>query len=435
MRTISSIASGRPPGQVVIQYSDACNASCPQCELRASNLFPRSRVPLDDIKRAIDRAAKTGVRALSVTGGEPFLFRRELIEILTYAREAGIPYTRTGTNGFPFRNSDGPGWEKRIRNLARELAESGVYTLWISVDSADAGTHEKMRGLPGVIRGIEKALPIFHEHGVYPAANLGVNRNVGGEWKSLADGRRWLGERETYLIFRRSFADFYNFVIGLGFTMANACYPMSSGGFADGLDSVYGASSADEVVNFSDKEKASVFAALFDVIPAFRDKIRIFTPRCSLYSLIRRHSGKEEPGYACRGGIDYFFISAASGNVYPCGFRGTEDLGKFWEMKLDKNEKPSCRLCDWECFRDPSELLGPIFEARNDPAVLFRRVKNEPGFMRLWLLDLEYYRACSFFSGRVAPDYKRMTRVAKRQVRSVRDPGRPRALGAAEAPA
>jgi hypothetical protein len=32
-----------------------------------------------------------------------------------------------------------------------------------------------MGGLNGVIKGIEKALPIFHKHGIYPAANLGIN--------------------------------------------------------------------------------------------------------------------------------------------------------------------------------------------------------------------------------------------------------------------
>ena len=31
------------------------------------------------------------------------------------------------------------------------------------------------------------------------------------------------------------------------------------------------------------------------------------------------------------------------------------------EMDLsDKDSRPVCRKCDWECFRDPSELFGPL---------------------------------------------------------------------------
>ena len=50
----------------------------------------------------------------------------------------------------------------------------------VSIDSADPKTHEEMRGLKGVIKGIEIALPILHKHGIYPVANLGINRNIAG---------------------------------------------------------------------------------------------------------------------------------------------------------------------------------------------------------------------------------------------------------------
>ena len=85
------------PGQVVIQYTDRCNASCAQCGMRASNSFSRSKLEMDDTKRLIDAMAEKGVQSISFTGGEPLLYLDEVAELATYAGQAGIPYIRTGT--------------------------------------------------------------------------------------------------------------------------------------------------------------------------------------------------------------------------------------------------------------------------------------------------------------------------------------------------
>ena len=163
------------------------------------------------------------------------------------------------------------------------------------------------------------------------------------------------------------FRIYYRFIIELGFTITNTCYPMSFSAAGNvKLDPVYGAVSDDAVVTFSSAEKVQLYRALFDVIPHFRSSIRIFTPRASLYGLMAEQRDERSRSFACRGGIDYYFIECREGNTYPCGFRGTESLGKFWEIDLKRSRtKPYCRLCDWECFRDPSTLLGPILERRS----------------------------------------------------------------------
>lgn len=410
-----SVLAGRPPGQVVIQFSDACNATCPQCELRRTVSFKRSKVSMDDARRIIDAAAANGVKALSITGGEPFLYEKEVLDLVWHASAAGIPFTRTGTNGFMFMHSGRAGWKEKIHRFAEAVANSGLYTFWISIDSAEPLVHEEMRGLNGVIRGIGRALPIFHEHGIYPAANLGINRNTGGRW-SDASGPR--GPEGYYDFFRSSFARFYRFVIDMGFTITNACYPMSAERSLDArIEAVYGASSEDFLVRFEPWQKAAIFEALMDTIPCFRGKIRIFTPRCAVFSLTRFYrSGGEHAPYPCRGGFDYFFIGAQCGDTFPCGFRGEENLGKYWELDTRSlKDAPRCQNCDWECFRDPSELLGPFLELSRHPLKLARQFYNDRTHLRLWLEDILYYRACSFFSGRVAPDYSKMQRFMREQ--------------------
>ncbi len=416
MQEITRLLRGNMPGQLVIQYTNACNATCPQCELRVTNPFSRNTLRLDDVKRMIDTAAENGVQAISFTGGEPLIFHDQIIELLHHCDKAGIHYARTGTNGFMFRNCEQPEWEHRIRSFAERLADTGIYTFWISIDSADPAVHEEMRGLPGVIRGIERALSIFREYEIYPAANLGINRNAGGRWieSELFKQSRFIQEN-FYQYFRSSFDRFYRFVINLGFITANACYPMSVQGNQSGdLNNLYGASSADDIVRFTPQEKGLLFKALMDTIPERCGDIRIFTPLTSLYVLHRYYSDGIVTGYPCPGGINYFFVEADNGATFPCGFRGNENLGNFQDIDLaELNGKPFCRKCDWECFRDLGELAGPILESVRNPFKLFARFWSDREYRTRWIRDMRYYHACKFFNCRILPDWDKLRKFVR----------------------
>ncbi|PON12619.1 radical SAM protein [Candidatus Entotheonella serta] len=322
---------GRIPGQIVIQYTDRCNASCAQCGMRKENLYPRSTAQLDEIKRLLDSAATQGIEAISFTGGEPFMYMNDILEGMRYAKHVGIRYIRTGTNGFIFMGHQKAGFADKIHRLAEALAESGVHNFWISIDSASVEVHERNRGLPGVVEGIRKALPIFHAHDLYPTANLGLNRYLG----SVEPPAEPFDADAFYAHFQDGFRRFYQFVGELGFTIVNACYPMNFD--ADDTSSVYTATAMTDFVTFSDAEKEQLFRAMLDTIPEFRHKLRIFTPLSALQALIRRYEGREEAGYACCGGIDFFFVDARDMLTCPCGFRGDEALGPFWELDLQKD--------------------------------------------------------------------------------------------------
>ncbi|WP_373500094.1 radical SAM protein [Desulfococcus sp.] len=418
-RNAAGLLRGRVPGQLVIQLTDRCNATCPQCGMRVTERFDRSRLSMDDLRRMIDAAAQKGIQALSFTGGEPMLLFEDLAELIRYAGAAGIPYIRTGTNGCCFMHSLRPDFRSRIARIAHTLADTPLRNFWISIDSAVAGVHEAMRGFPGVVEGIARALPLFHAAGIYPSLNLGINRNIVHDTMGLSPAAAH-PTREAYLDefyhrFRQGFREFYRFAAEMGFTIVNSCYPMSiddaDRGEAD-LNAVYGASSIDPVIRFSRDEKARLFKALFETIPEFRSKIRIFSPRASVYALYRQYGGGSDlPPYPCRGGMDFFYINARDGDTYPCGYRGAENLGKFWDLDLSSRRNGDrCVACDWECFRDPSVLFGPILEAASRPQALIRRVLKDGKCGTLWGEDLKYYRACDFFDGRKPPDYDRLGR-------------------------
>lgn len=127
---------GTIPGQLVVQYTNKCNALCPQCGMRMTESIPRSKLNVDDGKRIIDSAVKKGVTILRFTGGEPFLFLDEIISLIKHAENAGIKYTMTGTNGFLFMNYNSPHFLKETTKIVEKLAETKIYSFWISLDSA-----------------------------------------------------------------------------------------------------------------------------------------------------------------------------------------------------------------------------------------------------------------------------------------------------------
>jgi hypothetical protein len=177
----------------------------------------------------------------------------------------------------------------------------------------------------------------------------------------------------------------------------------------ESLSAVYAATADDDLVRFTPAEMRIVLGALRETVGEFRSRIRIFSPLSSLYALEKQHAGESAACQPCRGGSDFFFVDAASGNTWPCGYRGRENLGKFWELDLTRPPlPPSCRECDWECFRDPSELIGPFADLFARPLSALRALLSDPSSARLRLSDLRYYRACGLFNGRVPPDYRKL---------------------------
>jgi len=414
LRVAGALVRGRAPGQAVIQYSDACNASCGHCGMSVKNSFPRSKLTPDKVKPLLDLLAARGVMAVSFTGGEPLLYLDEIAQCVRHARSLGMRSVRTGSNGFFLRGWDKPGFRDRVEKYADALAGSGCTAFWISLDASVALEHERHRGLAGVVEGMRQGLPIFHERGLYPAANLCINRRMDGRDR---DGDGAPGQpfdpRAFYERFRRAFIGYFGFAAELGFTSANVCYPMLGESF--GQDQVVYQAAGDEAfIRFAPKERVPLYKALFDAVTLFRPRLRIFTPKSALRAMIASAEGRPETDFPCRGGLDFFFIDAAGMRVFPCGFRGSEDLTEAIAGKKPiKASGKNCRLCDWECFRDPSRLFGPMLELAGNPLALVKRAARDPAWARLWWEDMRYLRACGWFDGSKPPRLRAMAARAK----------------------
>jgi hypothetical protein len=102
-------------------------------------------------------------------------------------------------------------------------------------------------------------------------------------------------------------------------------------------------------------------------------------------------------------------MDSRDGHIYPCGYRGDEDLGvsiaelrKSWD-----SQKPFCEKCHWECFMDPSQLFGILrYVIRHPLKACFGKTIDRQ-MLRLWFGDVKYYLACGLFDGRKPPGKRR----------------------------
>jgi radical SAM protein with 4Fe4S-binding SPASM domain len=146
-RAIKSIISGlidfgvnRPlqvhaPFLVVWNFTYKCNLKCKHCYLNADNI-PRMELSTEDAIKVVDQLADFGVTSLAFSGGEP-LMRKDFFKVARHAVDAGL-YVSLATNGTLINKEN-----------ARKLRENGVHYVEVSLDGANAKTHDYFRGKSG----------------------------------------------------------------------------------------------------------------------------------------------------------------------------------------------------------------------------------------------------------------------------------------------
>jgi len=128
-----------PPSYVLWDCTRRCNLHCAHCG--ASKETYRDELTTEQIEKTLDELAAMKVGMFAVTGGEPLL-RKDLPDVLTYARDRGLK-TGIATNGY-FLD----------RGMADRIREARVHSVQISLDGTEP-THNRIRGNS---RSFEKAV-------------------------------------------------------------------------------------------------------------------------------------------------------------------------------------------------------------------------------------------------------------------------------------
>ena len=134
------------PRLISWNITSGCNLACDHCYLAAA------KVGSDELTTAegldlIAQMADMGTEMLILTGGEPLL-RRDAFDLAGYASKKGIAVVM-GSNGILI-----------TEKVANRLADSGVMSVGISLDSITPEDHDSFRGLPGAwsraVEGIDR---------------------------------------------------------------------------------------------------------------------------------------------------------------------------------------------------------------------------------------------------------------------------------------
>jgi len=134
-----------PPQYMMMKITNYCNSDCVYCKHARSRADKEQKqeIPLGNLEKIIDDAAALGVRAISLSGGEP-LVRNDIEQIVRRITAHRIVPALL-TNGC------------LLKERAQSLYESGLRYFVISLDSLDEHDYFAQRRTPltPVLEGIE----------------------------------------------------------------------------------------------------------------------------------------------------------------------------------------------------------------------------------------------------------------------------------------
>jgi MoaA/NifB/PqqE/SkfB family radical SAM enzyme len=126
--------SGMAPERAMVNVTGRCNSRCSYC-LAWREDRTAGEPTLPELLHIVEQAAELGCKAVGFSGGEPLL-RNDLEDIIRHVKGLGM-YPVLVTNGVLLT-------EKRVHSLA----EAGLGSLSMSLDTLDADLYQTIRGIP-----------------------------------------------------------------------------------------------------------------------------------------------------------------------------------------------------------------------------------------------------------------------------------------------
>jgi len=141
----------------VWNFTNRCNLKCSHCYQSAGKGL-EDELSLSQKLEIIDQMGRTYLPMIAFAGGEPTI-SPDLIPVLRRCRDWKI-HTSLATNGTLF-----------TPELAKELADAGLYYCEVSLDSVNREKHDKFRGIPGVWQKTVEGMKVITST---PGMRLGI---------------------------------------------------------------------------------------------------------------------------------------------------------------------------------------------------------------------------------------------------------------------
>lgn len=125
------------PLQLDFELNYSCNFTCINCTWNVESTSGKGKdtwFPFEEFCKIIDDAVPKGLRSIRLNYINEPLMRRDIVDFIRYARNAGILDIYFSTNG-----------SLLTEQVSRDLIEAGLLRLQVSIDAATKETFDKIR--------------------------------------------------------------------------------------------------------------------------------------------------------------------------------------------------------------------------------------------------------------------------------------------------
>src|SRR5215471_1052667 len=162
------------------EVTKGCNLRCIHCRASATELSSPSDLSTRTALGIIDQIAEAANPILVLSGGEP-LYRSDIFQLARYGTDKGLRVA-LATNGTLV-----------TKDVARMVVDSGVKRVSISLDGADAKTHDAFRGIPGAFDAAVHGLRNLKALGMSTQINMTIARHNAHQLPQVLELARSLG--------------------------------------------------------------------------------------------------------------------------------------------------------------------------------------------------------------------------------------------------
>ena len=168
------------PRLVFWEVTKGCNLRCIHCRASATELSSPDDLNTRTALGIIDQIAEAANPILVLSGGEP-LYRSDIFQLARYATDKGLRVA-LATNGTLV-----------TKDVARMIVDSGVKRVSISLDGADALTHDTFRGIPGAFDAAVYGLRNLKSLGMSVQINMTIARHNARQLPQVLELAKALG--------------------------------------------------------------------------------------------------------------------------------------------------------------------------------------------------------------------------------------------------
>lgn len=288
-----------PPLRMLFWESTArCNLACVHCRrLDVADAAARDDLTGDEFRRVLDSAATLGKPVVVFSGGEP-LTRDDWEPLAAHAAALGLPIA-LASNGTLIDDA-----------MAARIAAAGFRRVSVSLDGADAATHDAFRGVDGAFEGALRGIAALRGGKVSVQINATIAAHNAGQLDDLYALVRRLDAAALHL--------FLLVPVGCGVQIAQthqlapAAYERVLNWILDRQQEVAAAS-----------RRCSHSGSGVSPLPQSRDGSATIELKATCaphyYRLAKRRGMDVGRGRGCLCGVSVVFVSH-KGEVFPCGY-------------------------------------------------------------------------------------------------------------------